>query len=316
MTTPKIDQDSPWKDILRHSFQDAITFFLPKISVQIDWSRPHEFLDKEFQKIAPEGTIGKRYADQLVKVWLKQGQEIWLLLHVEIQASPEKNFAKRMLIYHLRIFDLFDSHAISLAILCDGNAQWRPNHYQFDKFDTKLAFQFGTVKLLDYREQWADLEQSRNCFAIVVMAHLRTQESRKNARKRKEWKFSLIRRLYEVGYEQYEVINLFRFIDWVMILPKGLAREFWQDLKAYEEERQMPYITSVEQIGFERGLHEGESVIILRQLTRRMGTLPESVRAHIESLSVPQLELLGESLLDFSELPDLEAWLGCQGNLS
>ncbi|WP_432809958.1 hypothetical protein [Pantanalinema sp. GBBB05] len=59
------------------------------------------------------------------------------------------------------------------------------------------------------------------------------------------------------GYSRREVLNLFKFIDWVMILPEGLKQTFWQELKAYEEERKVPYITSVEEIGFERGIQQG-----------------------------------------------------------
>jgi hypothetical protein len=84
MSTLHSDHDSPWKDILRQYFQEAIAFFFPETAAEIDWSRRYEFLDKEFQQIAPEAEIGKRYADQLVKVWLKQGQELWLLVHIEI----------------------------------------------------------------------------------------------------------------------------------------------------------------------------------------------------------------------------------------
>ena len=38
-----------------------------------------------------------------------------------------------------------------------------------------------------------------------------------------------------------------------MILPEAAKVSFWQELKVYEEQRQMPYITSVEQIGYDRG---------------------------------------------------------------
>lgn len=79
-----------------------------------------------------------------------------------------------------------------------------------------------------------------------------------NASDRKVVKLNLIRRLYESGYSRSEVVNLFRFIDWVMILPEELKQAFWLELKTYEEERRMPYITSVEEIGFARGLQEGE----------------------------------------------------------
>jgi predicted transposase YdaD len=104
------------------------------------------------------------------------------------------------------------------------------------------------------------------------------------------------------------------------MLPKGLKQDFWNDLKAYEEERHMPYITSVEEIGFERGLREGEErglraaeersrSLILRQLTRKVGILPEKVTKKIETSSLSRLESLGEALLDFSSLADLENWL-------
>jgi hypothetical protein len=308
MSTLRSDQDSPWKDILRQYFQDAIAFFFPQTAARIDWHRPHEFLDKEFQQIAPEAAIGKRYADQLVKVWLKRGQELWLLVHIEVQAKAEANFAERMLVYHLRIFDRFHSHATSLAILCDANAQWRPNRYHIGNPDTELTFRFGMVKLLDYRDRWTELERDRNPFAVVVMAHLKAQETQRDSQQRKESKLGLIRRLYEQGYERREILNLFRFVDWVMILPKGLEREFWQELKAYEEERRMPYISSVERMGIE----QGERSLVLRLLNRKVGVLSESVSAQINALSITQLEALGEALLDFSGLHDLDEWLAEQ----
>lgn len=49
--------------------------------------------------------------------------------------------------------------------------------------------------------------------------------------------------------------------------------------------------------------------LILRQLPRRVGEVPESIRVQIDTLSLTQLESLGEALLDFSNLSDLETWL-------
>ncbi|MGI0488541.1 DUF4351 domain-containing protein [Pantanalinema rosaneae CENA516] len=50
-------------------------------------------------------------------------------------------------------------------------------------------------------------------------------------------------------------------------------------------------------------------LLILRQLARRVGELPASVRSQIEALSLAQLESLGEALLDFRAIADLDAWL-------
>jgi Domain of unknown function (DUF4351) len=320
----RTDQDSPWKDIIRQYFSEAITFFFPATAALIDWSRPIEFLDKEFQQIAPDAEIGKRYADYLVKVWRKQGNPVILLLHLEIQARPEAIFPERLFIYNFRIFDLYHHPAISLAILCDNNANWRPNTYEFNYPDTQLHFRFKAVKLLDYQAQWESLEQSCNPFATVVMAHLKAQETKRDAQSRKEWKLWLVRRLYEGGYSRQDVVNLFKFIDWIIILPAALKQSFWSELRTYEEERRMPYITSVEEIGFERGLKEGEArgeargqqegkrSLVLRQLTRRIGTLPDDLRSPIAALSPEQVESLGEALLDFTSLTDLETWLTAQ----
>jgi predicted transposase YdaD len=60
------------------------------------------------------------------------------------------------------------------------------------------------------------------------------------------------------------------------------------------------------------GERSGEVRLVLRLLARRVGTLPTSVAAQVQALELPQLEALGEALLDFAQLSDLINWL--QGN--
>ncbi len=59
------------------------------------------------RSVKPDDKIGKRYADQLVEVRFKGGELKILLLHIEIQASKDKNFEERMLIYAIRIYSRF-----------------------------------------------------------------------------------------------------------------------------------------------------------------------------------------------------------------
>ncbi len=61
----------------------------------------------------------------------------------------------------------------------------------------------------------------------------------------------------------------------------------------------------------EEGIQEGEQrekSLVLRQLAKRVGELPQDVRQQVESLSLEQLENLGEALLDFTSMADLDAW--------
>ncbi|WP_017654435.1 DUF4351 domain-containing protein [Fortiea contorta] len=63
------------------------------------------------------------------------------------------------------------------------------------------------------------------------------------------------------------------------------------------------------QEGRQEGRQEGEQDLILRLLNRRVGELDPSLVERIKRLSIEQLENLGEALLDFSSISDLETWL-------
>jgi Domain of unknown function (DUF4351) len=141
------------------------------------------------------------------------------------------------------------------------------------------------------------------------MAHLKMQETRRDKPSRKVWKMRLIRDLHESGYNKTDVLNLFNFIDWLLGLPKALELEFWRELQAYEEERKVPYITSVERIGYDRGKKEEAQSMLLRQLARKVGSVNDRNLNRINSLSIEKLESLGEALLDFASIDDLDNWL-------
>ncbi|WP_404790222.1 DUF4351 domain-containing protein [Altericista sp. CCNU0014] len=64
-----------------------------------------------------------------------------------------------------------------------------------------------------------------------------------------------------------------------------------------------------EQRGRQEGALGEAQALILRQLTRRIGQVSSTMRSQVESLSLPQLESLGEALLDFSSSTDLDQWL-------
>ena len=72
----------------------------------------------------------------------------------------------------------------------------------------------------------------------------------------------------------------------------------------YQEDRE-----KARQQGKQEGQQRGEQQIILRLLNRRFGGLELSVIEQIQGLSIDELESLGDVLLDFSEVGDLEVWL-------
>lgn len=57
-----------------------------------------------------------------------------------------------------------------------------------------------------------------------------------------------------------------------------------------------------------------EKALVLRLLTKRIGELSPIVRSQVEALSLEQLENLGEALLDFNSMRDLQTWLANNAN--
>ena len=104
---PQTEFDSPWKQILQLYFEDFMLFFFPQAHEQIDWTRQPEFLDQELEQVVRDAELGKHLADKLVKIYLKDGSETWVLIHVEIQSQEESNFGRRMYTYNYRIYDRY-----------------------------------------------------------------------------------------------------------------------------------------------------------------------------------------------------------------
>ncbi|MBF0137338.1 MAG: DUF4351 domain-containing protein [Magnetococcales bacterium] len=297
MTTLPDEFDVPWKDILENYFPEFLAFFLPEAYREIDWERGFAFLDNELARITRAAEIGDRRMDKLVKVWRRgDDHELWVLIHIEIQGNRKPNFAENMYVYQYRAYDLYQKPVVGLAILADEEPGWRPAEFGYALWGTRQSYRFTAIKLLDYQE--ADLEKSTNPFAIVTLAHLHAKKTRHQPEKRYQVKWHLIRSLYKRGCNRKQVIDLFRFIDWVLHLPPELDNQLRSEIATFEEKQKMPYISSVERIGEKRG----EAKVLTRQLQRRFGALPTWAVEKIAQADQPSLEEWSLQILDAQSL--------------
>ncbi len=291
------EYDSPWKKALENYFQPFMLFFFPVIHAEIDWKKGWEFLDTELAKIVRDATQGTRHADKLVKVFLLDGKETWLLIHIEIQGYYDKTFEKRMFVYNYRIFDAFKIEVISLAVLSDDNPKYRPGQYRSGRWGCEHNFRFPVVKVLDYGQDWEKLERDPNPFAMVVMAHLKAREV-KEGQERKRWKLHLFRLLFGRGYERKDILELIRFIDWLLFLPVDLEREVQREIRKIEEENQMDYVTSYERFGRQDGMILNAREMLLEAIKVRFQEIPEDIASTVNKIEVKETlkSLLGEAI--------------------
>ncbi len=285
------EYDSPWKEAWRLYLRSFMRLCFPKVERAINWRRRPEFLDKELQKIVGRAESGKKCVDLLIKVWLRDGSEEWILLHVEIQHRPDPEFGVRLYRYNYRAMDVYGRPVITLAVLADTDPNWRPTHYELALPGTRVRFDFSVCKLLDLTADEAGLRASREPAAIVILANWAAQQTGKDAERRRVLKWELTRRLYEIGFKKADILELQRFLDWLVKLPDDLESEYQKQLFEFERKQNMPYVTSVERFAIEKGLQQGIErgrVIAGRQavlelLETRFGPVPEEVRERVDA---------------------------------
>jgi predicted transposase/invertase (TIGR01784 family) len=106
------------------------------------------------------------------------------------------------------------------------------------------------------------------------------------------------RRLIERDRESRAIINL---VSTIIVYKFGTLSRDEIDLMLGIELQQ----TRVYQ---DAKVEEGQ-ILVLKQLTRKLGNISPEVRSRVNSLTIEQLESLGEDLLDFTKISDLLAWL-------
>ena len=289
--------EKPWKRCIKTFFESFMYCFFPEEAKLIDFSRRYEFLDKELEKIRPENLTGERYADLLVKVWLYNGKEKWILIHIEVQGYRDEKFELRMYVYNYRIYDLYGVEVISLALLTDTDKNYRPGEYRREFGNFRLSFKFPVAKLLDYQGNEEKLLKDENVFSLLILAFLGAVKKGETIDEKILFKVSLIKELYRRGYDREKILQLYKFIDWIFVLPKEATERFHEEIKKYEEAKKMPYITTAERIGIKKGIEIGiqqgiqQGALLKAQemlqntLTIKFGDVPEDVRTQIKQIN-------------------------------
>jgi predicted transposase YdaD len=63
------------------------------------------------------------------------------------------------------------------------------------------------------------------------------------------------------------------------------------------------------QEGKAQGVQEGKSLLLLKLLSRKLGTIPDEITFLLHQLAPEQLDTLSEALFDLESLEDLHNWL-------
>jgi len=205
--------DALWKSLLEDVFSDFLTFFYPNASEIFDLDRGFEYLDKELEQLFPpeNDEYNQRFVDKLVKVFSKNGDDQWILVHIEVQGYWDKYFAERMFTYYYRILDKYQKPITAFAILTDGNKNFYPKKYEQTFLGTHVLYEFNSYKVLDQEEE--ALLKSGNPFAMVILTVKAAIKSKSlNDDDLLLLKVSLAKRLLTKKIPKKKINNLMNFL--------------------------------------------------------------------------------------------------------
>jgi len=147
------------------------------------------------------------------------------------------------------------------------------------------------VRLLTGQLEWllVHLEiqsQSSDFFARrMFVYYYRITDKYNKPVDRSQWKLRLLKPLYRRGMSRETIRDLFRVIDWMMDLPRDIALQFENELLLFEQEKHMPYVTSIERHGMEKGELMGQ----IRLYQQLLGQ-PEQPRDQVVSQTMEALQ--------------------------
>jgi predicted transposase/invertase (TIGR01784 family) len=220
------------------------------------------------------------------------------ILHIEFQTEPDPTMPFRMADYRLRVFRRFPAKQMRQVVvyLTRSNSELV---YQNSFEIPGTRHEFEVIRLWEQATQ--PFLDSTGLLPLAVLTQspdtaqtLRQVASRVEA-------IPELRVQSNVAASAGILAGLLLERDFI---NQVLRRDIMQQSVIYQD-----ILQEGEQTG---ALKEGQS-LVLRQLTRRFGELSPELRSQIQSLSLIQLENLGEALLDFTEPANLVNWLQSLG---
>ena len=276
----KTDHDQIFKTLFREFFKEFLEGFLPRVAEEVDFRRV-EFLDQEFFTDINKGR--KKLLDLVAKVRLKSGEDEYILLHTEFQASkPDAvEFPERMFKYLCQLFLRFGKPVIPVVVFSDDR-KWRkevPDTYTMDFKGTEyLRFFYHSIKLKHYN--WRSFIDSGNPLIYALMAKMDYDE-----KEVVRVKADFLRLVLKAERNPARKSLLVEFVENYVRLNEDALEEFKTLITAAPELKEIEKMVTVyEEQGIRKGIQKG--IQKGRLEGRREGRLENARNAVLEALEV------------------------------
>lgn len=226
-----------------------------------------------------------------------------VILHTEFQTVGDETIPFRMADYYLRLKRKFPAQTIQQVVIYlkrTSSNLVRQNRYQ----TPVMTHQFRVIRL------WEEpVELFLNTPGLLPYAVL------SQATDKEQVLTQVVRELEQIA-DPREQSNLVAATSILagLELEEQTIRQLMRSPVMRESTMYQFILREGRAEGLQQGLIQGRTVegreLVLKLLTRKLGSLSPEMTAKVSALSLEQLEILGEALLDFTSVSDLESWLG------
>ena len=229
-------------------------------------------------------------------------QSSTVILHTEFQTASDETMPFRMADYYLRLKRKFPEQTIQQVVIYlkkTNSNLVRQNRY----VTPVMTHQFRIIRL--WEEPVEIFLSTPGLLPYAVLSRALNKES---------VLAQVVRELEQVA-DSREQSNLVAATSILagLELEEQTIRQLIRSPVMRESTMYQSILREGRAEGLEQGLIQGrtagEKSLILKLLTRKLGTLSPNITTKVSVLSLERLESLGEALLDFTSVADLESWL-------
>lgn len=287
----KPSKDELWKSIIQDFFEEFMHYYFPQQSPNIDFSKGYEFLNQELDTIYPESQNQNRRADRLVKVWLKNGEPLWILVHIEVQGYVDDEFAFRVYSSHYRIRDRYGKPVAVFIIYTDNSPSFHPESFEEECLGTLSLLRFPTYKLLNHPPEIH--EDRSNIFSIISqVAWYELKKDKFSDENYLDIGKKIVWKLARRGYDERTIVKVMQFIRYYFPFEKrnNLSKFEREAAIIFKKEKHMGIIELVRKYEIENireesreeGMEKGIDLILKIMDMKKRGVSVESMSEQLK----------------------------------
>jgi predicted transposase/invertase (TIGR01784 family) len=221
-----------------------------------------------------------------------------LILHVEFQTIPKPNLPFRMTDYRLRAYRKLPHKRMKQVVVYLTRTQSDLVYETVFELEN-TRHEFDVIRL--WEQPASIFLESEGLYPFAILAQTDDPESILR---------TVAARIEEIGAGKVQSdLAATAFVLAGLVLNRDLVKQILRRDIMRESVTYLDILEEGEIKGKTEGRIEEAKGLVLRQLTRKLGNISLNLLAKIEALPLEQVESLGEDLLDFTEIADLEQWL-------